>query len=223
LLDLANERVLITAGATREAIDPVRFISNRSSGKMGFALADAARQRGATVSVVRGFTSVAPPAGVEVITVSSAQEMRTEVSREIERATVFIAAAAVADYRPKQQAANKIKKDAADLTLELERTPDILNEVGRRRRNGQLLIGFAAETENVTTNARRKLENKNLDLVVANDVTREGSGFDSDSNAVTILIRNNPTLVEVPLTTKLEVANRILDEVLKLRRITPVS
>jgi phosphopantothenoylcysteine decarboxylase/phosphopantothenate--cysteine ligase len=223
LLDLANERVLITAGATREAIDPVRFISNRSSGKMGFALAEAARQRGATVSVVRGFTSVAPPAGVEVITVSSAQEMRTEVSREIERATVFIAAAAVADYRPKQQAANKIKKDAADLTLELERTPDILNEVGRRRRNGQLLIGFAAETENVTANARRKLDDKNLDLVVANDVTRDGSGFDSDSNAVTILIRNNPTLVEVPLTTKLEVANRILDEVLKLRRITPVS
>ena len=137
--------------------------------------------------------------------------------------TVFIAAAAVADYRPKQQSENKIKKDAAGLTLELERTPDILSEAGRQRREGQLLIGFAAETENVTANAERKLRDKNLDIVVANDVSRDGSGFDSDSNAVTILVRGNPTLIDVPLTTKLEVANRILDEVLKLRRSASIS
>ena len=217
-LDLANERILITAGATREPIDPVRFISNRSSGKMGFALAEAARKRGATVCIVRGFTSAAPPSDVELITANSAEEMRTEVLREIENATVFIAAAAVADYRPKQLSENKIKKHASELTLELERTPDILSEVASQRRDGQLLVGFAAETENVIANAQRKLRDKNLDIVVANDVSRDDSGFDSDSNAVTILVGDKPQSIEVPLTTKLEVADRILDEVLQLRR-----
>jgi phosphopantothenoylcysteine decarboxylase / phosphopantothenate---cysteine ligase len=215
-VDLANERILITAGATREPIDPVRFISNRSSGKMGFALATAARKRGATVCVVRGFTSAEPPADVKLITINSAEEMRTEVLREIENATVFIAAAAVADYRPKQQSRNKIKKHAAELTLEFERTPDILSEVARQRSDGQLLVGFAAETENVAANAQRKLRDKNLDIVVANDVSGVHSGFDSDSNAVTILVRDNPS-IDVPLTSKFEVANRILDEVVKLR------
>lgn len=217
-LDLANERVLITAGATREPIDPVRFISNRSSGKMGFALAEAARQRGAAVCIVRGFTSAAPPLDVELITANSAEDMRAEVLREVENATIFIAAAAVADYRPKQQSENKIKKNAPELTLELERTPDILSEVAGQRRDGQLLVGFAAETENVRANAQRKLRDKNLDIVVANDVSRDTAGFDSDSNAVTILVGDKPKSIEVPLTTKLEVANRILDEVLQLRR-----
>lgn len=217
-VDLANERVLITAGATREPIDPVRFISNRSSGKMGFALAKAARQRGAQVRIVGGSTSAPAPSDVELITANSAEEMRAEVLREIENTTIFIAAAAVADYRPKQQSANKIKKRAAELTLELERTPDILSEVATRRRNGQLLVGFAAETENVIENAQRKLQDKRLDLVVANDVSRDDAGFDSDSNAVTILVRDNPKSIEVALASKLEVAHRILDEVVKLRR-----
>jgi phosphopantothenoylcysteine decarboxylase/phosphopantothenate--cysteine ligase len=221
-LDLANERVLITAGATREPIDPVRFISNRSSGKMGFALAEAARKRGARVCIVRGFTSAPPPSGVELITANTAEEMRTAVLREIENATIFIATAAVADYRPKQQAENKIKKNASELTLELERTPDILSEVACQRRPNQLLVGFAAETEDVKANAQRKLHAKNLDIVVANDVSGESSGFDSDLNAVTILIRDNPA-TDVPLTSKLDVANRILDEVAKMRRDGPIE
>lgn len=219
-VDLANERVLITAGATREPIDPVRFISNRSSGKMGFALANAARERGASVCVVRGFTSAAPPSDVQLVTANSAEEMRTEVLREIANATIFIAAAAVVDYRPIQKSENKIKKNASELTLEFERTPDILSEVARQRSAGQLLVGFAAETENVAANAERKLHDKNLDIVVANDVSCDNSGFDSDSNAVTILIRDSPTSIDVPLASKQEVANRILDEVVKLRSRT---
>ncbi|HEX3086664.1 MAG TPA: bifunctional phosphopantothenoylcysteine decarboxylase/phosphopantothenate--cysteine ligase CoaBC [Pyrinomonadaceae bacterium] len=221
-LDLASERILITAGATREPIDPVRFISNRSSGKMGFALAEAARKRGAKVCLVRGFTSAPPPSGVELITANTAEEMRTAVLREIENATIFIATAAVADYRPKQPSENKIKKNASELTLELERTPDILSEVARQRRPNQLLVGFAAETEDVTANAQRKLHAKNLDIVVANDVSGESSGFDSDLNAVTILVRDNPA-TDVPLTSKLDVANRILDEVAKMRRDGPIE
>ena len=216
--DLINERILITAGATREPIDPVRFISNRSSGKMGFALARAAIQRGAQVRIVAGITTVAPPSGVELIEATSAEDMRAAVFREIEDATIFIAAAAVADYRTTHSSPTKIKKSDAAMILELERTPDILSEMARRRKNGQLLVGFAAETENVTSNAQEKLSQKNLDMVVANDVSREGAGFDSDSNAVTILVRDNPVPIDVPLSSKLEVADRILDEVARLRR-----
>src|SRR5256885_3726234 len=190
--DLIEERVLITAGATREPIDPVRFISNRSSGKMGFALARAAIQRGAQVRIVAGITTVAPPSGVELIEATSAEDMRAAVFREIEDATIFIAAAAVADYRTTHSSPTKIKKSDAAMILELERTPDILSEMARRRKNGQLLVGFAAETDDVTSNAQEKLSQKHLDMVVANDVSREGSGFDSDSNAVTILVRDNP-------------------------------
>jgi len=216
--DLINERILITAGATREAIDPVRFISNRSSGKMGFALARAAIQRGAQVRIVAGITTVAPPSDVELIEAASAEDMRAAVFREIDDATIFIAAAAVADYRARHSSPTKIKKSDSDMILELERTPDILSEVARRRKNGQLLVGFAAETDNVTSNAQKKLSQKNLDMVVANDVSREGSGFDSDRNAVTILVRDNPLPIDVPLSSKLEVADRILDEVARLRR-----
>jgi len=215
--DLAHERIVITAGATRERIDPVRFISNRSSGRMGFALAEAARQRGANVRVVSGITTVAPPAGVHLIQAESADEMHTEVLREIKDATIFIAAAAVADYRPRQPAKQKIKKTSSELTLELERTPDILGEVARRRNPGQTLVGFAAETEDLIRNARKKLDAKQLDIMVANDVSRAGLGFDSGSNAVTILVKDRTEPIEVLPASKLDVANRILDEISRYR------
>jgi phosphopantothenoylcysteine decarboxylase/phosphopantothenate--cysteine ligase len=215
--DLIDEQILITAGATREPIDPVRFISNRSSGKMGFALATAAIQRGAQVRIVAGIATVAPPSGVEVIETTSAEDMRAAVLREIDDATIFIAAAAVADYRAKHSSPKKIKKSEAEMFLELERTPDILTEVALNKTTGQLLVGFAAETDDVKGNAQKKLSQKNLDMIVANDVSREGSGFESDNNAVTILVRDNPLSIDVPLSSKSEVANRILDEVVKLR------
>jgi phosphopantothenoylcysteine decarboxylase/phosphopantothenate--cysteine ligase len=219
LLDLAKEQILITAGATRELIDPVRFISNRSSGKMGFALAAAARERGAQVRVVSGITTASLDSGIEVIKTTTSEEMRDAVLRELGNTTIFIAAAAVADYRPKQISAEKIKKTASELTLELERTPDILFEVARERTEGQLLVGFAAETEDVIQNAQTKLAAKNLDMIVANDVSREGAGFDSDENEVTILVREKPDSIPVPLSPKDKVANRILDEVVKLRSV----
>ena len=219
--DLTGESILITAGATREPIDPVRFISNRSSGRMGFALAEAARDRGAHVTVVAGVTSVDAPAGVRVVEVTSAEEMRGAVANEKDTVTVFIAAAAVADYRAKQESAIKIKKSAKELSLQLERTPDILDEVARSRRNGQLVVGFAAETDNVLANAREKLTRKNLDAIVANDVSRSESGFDSEKNTIAILLRDDPQPIELPLLPKLEAAHRILDEVVKLRRANP--
>lgn len=216
--DLDGERFLITAGATREPIDPVRFISNCSSGRMGFALAEAAYARGAEVTVVAGVTSVGPPRGSRLVRAGSAEEMRSAVAAEIANTTVFIAAAAVADYRAKETARTKIKKVGAELELKLERTPDILAEVAQGRTNGQLLIGFAAETNDLLANAREKLVSKGLDAVVANDVSRKDAGFDSDNNAVTILLQNDPQPVELPLMSKLETAHRILDEVVKLRR-----
>jgi phosphopantothenoylcysteine decarboxylase / phosphopantothenate---cysteine ligase len=215
--DLIDELILITAGATREPIDPVRFISNRSSGKMGFALATAAIQRGAQVRIVAGIATVATPSGAEVIETTSAEDMRAAVLREIDDATIFIAAAAVADYRAKHSSPKKLKKSEAEIFLELERTPDILTEVALNKTTGQLLVGFAAETDDVKGNAQKKLSQKNLDMIVANDVSREGSGFESDNNAVTILVRDNPLSIDVPLSSKSEVANRILDEVVKLR------
>jgi phosphopantothenoylcysteine decarboxylase/phosphopantothenate--cysteine ligase len=216
--DLGEERFVITAGATREPIDPVRFISNRSSGRMGFALADAARERGAEVTIVAGITSVDPPNGVRVIRVNTAEEMRVAVHKEIGAATIFIAAAAVSDYRAKETAANKIKKLQSELDLKLERTADILAEVAQSRKHDQLLIGFAAETNDLLAHAREKLINKGLDAVVANDVSRADAGFDSANNAVTILLRDRAQPIEVPLMSKLETAHRVLDEVVKLRR-----
>jgi phosphopantothenoylcysteine decarboxylase / phosphopantothenate---cysteine ligase len=215
--DLSGERFLITAGATREPIDPVRFISNRSSGRMGFALAEAARDRGAEVTIVAGITSVKPPRGARVIKVNSAEEMRSAVAKEVSNATIFMAAAAVSDYRAKEKASSKIKKSDAELELRLERTADIVAEVAAGRTNGQLVIGFAAETNDLLTHARGKLLSKGLDAVVANDVSREDSGFDSENNAVVILLRDDPQPIEFPLMTKLETAHRILDEVVKLR------
>ncbi|HYE13636.1 MAG TPA: bifunctional phosphopantothenoylcysteine decarboxylase/phosphopantothenate--cysteine ligase CoaBC [Pyrinomonadaceae bacterium] len=215
--DMAGERVLITAGATREEIDPVRFISNHSSGRMGFALAEAARSRGAEVTVVAGVTSVAPPAGVRVLRAVSAEEMRAAVMGEVEGATVFVAAAAVADYRPAKRADSKMKKSEEALTLTLEPTPDILAEVARARRDGLLVVGFAAETERVAEHARSKLERKGLDAVVANDLTQDGAGFDKETNVVTILTRGAAAPVSLPLMSKLEAAHRVLDEVVRLR------
>src|SRR6266566_2680290 len=216
--DLTGESILITAGATREPIDPVRFISNRSSGRMGFALAAAARDRGAEVTCVAGLTSVSPPAGVRIISIGSAEEMHGAVARESPKATVFIAAAAVSDYRAKEQSQTKIKKSEAELDLKLERTPDILREVAQSRRNGQLIVGFAAETDDLLTNASEKLIAKDLDAVVANDVSREDSGFDTENNAIVILVRDQPEPIQLPLMSKLAAAHRILDEIVKLRR-----
>jgi len=216
--DLAGERVLITAGATREEIDPVRFISNHSSGRMGFALAEAARARGAEVTVVAGVTNAPVPAGVRLLRASSAEEMRDAVIREVSGATVFIAAAAVADYRPAARAESKIKKSRFTLTLALEPTPDILAEVSRSRRNGLLVFGFAAETDEVVSNARAKLHAKDLDAVVANDLTQAGAGFDAETNIITLLTRDREQPTTLPLMSKLDAAGRILDEVVRLRR-----
>ena len=216
--DLNGERFLITVGATREEIDPVRFISNRSSGKMGFALADAAYRRGAQVVAIAGTTSVEPPRGVTVIRVNSAQEMSSAVLQEIDKATVFVGAAAVADYKPSNRTGQKIKKHSASLTLELERTPDILAQVSSNRNEGTLVIGFAAETENVLSHAESKLRSKHLDAIVANDITRPDSGFDSNNNAVTILTAANlVSPLELPLMSKADTANRILDVIVRLR------
>jgi phosphopantothenoylcysteine decarboxylase/phosphopantothenate--cysteine ligase len=218
LQDLAHEHILITAGATREEIDPVRFISNRSSGRMGFAIAEAARKRGAQVTVVAGTTSVDPPDQVKLIRVVSADEMYRAVKEEIGEASVFVSAAAISDYRPAQRAKDKIKKSQKSLTLKLEPTTDVLKEVSDTRRDGLLVIGFAAETENVLANARQKLLSKNLDAIVANDVSRSDTGFDAETNSITIIRRGKETPIELPLMCKLEAADRILDEVVSLRK-----
>jgi phosphopantothenoylcysteine decarboxylase/phosphopantothenate--cysteine ligase len=215
--DLAGERILITAGGTREAIDPVRFIANRSSGRMGFALAEAARARGAEVTLVAGATNLAPPAGVRFVSAPSAAEMFAAVQAEIAQATVFIAAAAVADYRPAQVAEGKIKKSDDALVIRLEPTADILGWVGRNKRNGLLVIGFAAETDDVLNYARGKLERKNLDAIVANDVTQPGAGFDVNTNIVTIISRRVVEPIALPLMSKAAAAHKILDEARALR------
>jgi phosphopantothenoylcysteine decarboxylase/phosphopantothenate--cysteine ligase len=217
--DLAGERVLITAGATREEIDPVRFISNRSSGRMGFAVAEAARERGADVTVVAGVTTAERPAGVRFIDALSAEEMQAVVAVEAERATIFVAAAAVADYRPVKRAAQKIKKSNAPLNIELEPTPDILALVAASRRDELIVVGFAAESERIAEHAREKLRRKRLDAIVANDITRDGAGFDSMTNAVTIITSDRDDALELPVMPKLEAAHRILDEIARLRRV----
>ena len=216
--DLTGERILITTGGTREAIDPVRFISNRSSGRMGFALAEAALARGARVTVVTGSVSVEPPAGARVVKALSAAEMFKAVQRETAQATMFIAAAAVADYRPARVAECKIKKSEDSLTLQLEPTDDILAWVGENKTKGQLLIGFAAETNDILRYAQDKLARKNLDAIVANDVTKAGAGFDTDTNIVTIISRRTEAPIALPLMSKLDAAHKILDEAKNLRR-----
>jgi phosphopantothenoylcysteine decarboxylase / phosphopantothenate---cysteine ligase len=211
--DLSGETVLITAGPTREKIDPVRYLTNRSSGRMGYALAEAALRRGARVLLVSGPTSVTPPPAAEVTRVESTEEMRDAVLSLLAQASIVIKTAAVADYRPKSAAERKIKRQGP-MTLELEATPDILKEISAKK-TSQIVVGFAAETDNVLENARQKLVAKKLDAIVVNDVSREGVGFDSDRNAVTIITHD--AVVDVPETTKSEVAQRVLDQIVRLR------
>ncbi|CAN5404021.1 bifunctional phosphopantothenoylcysteine decarboxylase/phosphopantothenate--cysteine ligase CoaBC [soil metagenome] len=221
LQDLSGETILITVGGTREPIDPVRFISNHSSGKMGFAVAEAAAERGATVIAVSGVTTVEPPANVQIIRAYSAEEMFEAVKKEAPNSSIFIASAAVADYAPANAASGKIKKDGRDfMILELKKTQDILSEVSRNRHKGMLIVGFAAETNDVIGYARSKMKKKNLDMVVANDVTKAGAGFNTDTNIATILTRKGAE-VELPLMSKREMAGRILDEIVKLRTKKP--
>jgi len=211
--ELTGETVLITAGPTREKIDPVRYLTNRSSGRMGYALAEAALRRGARVLLVSGPAALTPPDAAEITRVESAEQMREAVLKLLPQATIVIKTAAVSDYRPKHTASQKIKGKGA-LTLELEPTTDILAEIARKK-DSQIIIGFAAETENALENARQKLSSKTLDAIVANDVSREGVGFDSDRNAVTIITHDD--VIEVPESTKWEVAQRVLDEIVRLR------
>jgi phosphopantothenoylcysteine decarboxylase / phosphopantothenate---cysteine ligase len=217
--DLTGETVLITAGPTREKIDPVRYLTNRSSGRMGYALAEAALRRGARVLLVSGPTALKPPAGAEVTLIETAAQMREAALRLLPAASIVIKTAAVADYRPKQIADQKMKR-SGPLSLELEPTEDILAEIARRR-TSQIIVGFAAETENALENARKKLASKKLDAIVVNDVSREGVGFDSDRNAVTIIAHDE--IVEVPETSKWEVAQQVLDQVVRLRKKSRVE
>ncbi len=214
--DFDAETVLVTAGPTCEDLDPVRYLTNRSSGKMGYAMADAAGRRGARVILISGPTALTPPEGVEHIPVRSTEEMHRAVLERAGKASVVIMAAAVADYKPVNPQATKIKRKGGRLTLELEATPDILADVARERRES-ILVGFAAETDHVAEHARAKLEAKRADLIVANDVTQAGAGFDQDTNIVTLYPRDGRE-VSLPRMSKLDVANRILDEVLLLRR-----
>ena len=215
-LDFSGETVLVTAGGTREAIDPVRFIGNRSSGRMGYAVADAARRRGARVILVSAPTSLDVPYGVEIVRVVTAEEMRAAIMQRLRETTVVVMAAAVSDYRVRSVAAQKIKREAArPVLLELEATEDILREVVERRVVGTIVVGFAAETEDALANGRLKLARKGVDAVVVNDVSVDGIGFDSDKNAGSFLTRGGE--VELPMMSKAAMADRILDEVAKLR------
>jgi phosphopantothenoylcysteine decarboxylase / phosphopantothenate---cysteine ligase len=214
--DFAGETVLVTAGGTREAIDPVRFIGNRSSGRMGYAVAEAARRRGARVILISAPTSLPAPAGVEVVSIVTAEELRTAMMQWLRDATVVVMAAAVSDFRVRSVAAQKIKREAArPVLLELEATDDILQEVVERRIAGTIVVGFAAETEDALANGRQKLSRKGVDAVMVNDVSVEGIGFDAEQNAGSFLTRDG--VVELPLMSKAMMADRILDEVAKLR------
>lgn len=211
--DLAGETVLITAGPTREPIDPVRYIGNRSSGKMGYALAEAALRRGAKVILISGPTAIKPPASAETIPVQTAAEMRAAVMGHLERASIVIKAAAVADFTVRRAAGEKIKRKGP-MTLELEPTTDILAEIGAGK-GSRIVVGFAAETTDALANARKKLESKSLDAIVVNDVSQPGIGFDSERNAVTILTHAGAETV--PESSKWEVAHRVLDMVVRIK------
>jgi phosphopantothenoylcysteine decarboxylase/phosphopantothenate--cysteine ligase len=217
--DFNGETVLVTAGGTREAIDPVRFIGNRSSGKMGFAIADAARRRGARVILVCASTTVEPPPNCEVIRVASASEMRTAVLAHLSEATIVVMAAAVSDYTVKQSG-HKLKREGPR-TLQLEPTQDILRELVTKKNPSTLMIGFAAETEDILANGRAKLERKGVDAIVVNDVSATGLGFDSENNAGHFLTRD--TAIEISPTAKKAMAERILNEVRHLRARLPVA
>jgi phosphopantothenoylcysteine decarboxylase / phosphopantothenate---cysteine ligase len=213
--DLAGQTVLVTAGPTCEDLDPVRYLTNRSSGKMGYSLADAANRRGASVILVSGPTDLKAPDGVDWVPVRSTEEMRNAVRERAREANIVIMAAAVADYRPTAAHEQKLKRGEGNLTLQLEPTPDILAEIGREKGN-RILVGFAAETEHVAENAKNKLARKGADIIVANDVTQEGAGFDIDTNIVTLFLRDGRE-IPLPKMSKFDVANRILDQVISLK------
>jgi phosphopantothenoylcysteine decarboxylase/phosphopantothenate--cysteine ligase len=218
--DLKGETVLVTAGPTYEPIDPVRFLGNRSSGKMGYAIAEAAIRRGARVILVSGPTALKPPSAAEFVPVETAQQMREAVMERFPDATVVIKSAAVSDYRVREISSQKIKREEA-ISLELEPNPDILAELGATKFEKHILIGFAAETENGLENARKKLAKKNVDAIVLNDVSKSGIGFNSDRNAVTIVTADET--IDVPEASKFDIAQRILDAAVKLRKKQPLA
>ncbi len=207
--DLAGKKVLVTAGPTRESLDPVRFISNRSTGKMGYAIAKAAMLRGAQVTLISGPTSLPQPPFMDVISVESAEEMFQAVAASADKADFVFMSAAVADYTPESYCDNKIKKTDGDMAIPLKRTQDILKYLGHHRREGQILCGFSMETENMLENSRKKLESKHVDMICANNLKTEGAGFGVDTNVITLITKN--ALVELPLQSKDAVAHAILD------------
>ncbi|MCH5257181.1 MAG: bifunctional phosphopantothenoylcysteine decarboxylase/phosphopantothenate--cysteine ligase CoaBC [Lachnospiraceae bacterium] len=211
--DMKGKKLLVTAGPTMEKIDPVRYISNHSTGKMGYAIARAAMLRGAEVTLVSGKTDIMPPMGVHMIDIVSAANMAKAVKEQADTQDIIIKAAAVADYRPKHTADEKIKKKDDDMSIELERTEDILDYLGAHKKDHQFLCGFSMETENMIENSRHKLEKKNLDMIVANNLKQSGAGFGTDTNIVTVLTKNDT--VQLPIMSKDEVANKLLDYIIK--------
>ncbi|MBI3405876.1 MAG: bifunctional phosphopantothenoylcysteine decarboxylase/phosphopantothenate--cysteine ligase CoaBC [Acidobacteria bacterium] len=214
--DFDGQTVLVTAGPTCEDLDPVRFLTNRSSGKMGYAVAEAAARRGAKVILVSGPTQIEPPAGVDFVSVRNSEDMHRAVLARASESTIIVKAAAVADYRPVSPSAKKMKRGEGPLTLELEPTPDILADLAREK-GDRVLVGFAAETDKVAENAKGKLERKGVDMIVANDVTAEGAGFDVDTNILSLFFRDGRH-VSLPKMSKFDAANRVLDEALRLRK-----
>ena len=212
--DMAGKKILVTAGATRESIDPVRFITNHSSGKMGYAIARAAMLRGADVTVVAAHTDVEPPMFVNVVPVQSAQDMFNAVTERSDDMDIIIKAAAVADYTPVTTADSKIKKSDGDMKIELKRTKDILKHLGQNRREGQFICGFSMETDNVIENSRKKLSSKNVDMICANSLRTAGAGFGTDTNVITMITAENDE--ELEIMTKFDAANKILDKILQL-------
>jgi phosphopantothenoylcysteine decarboxylase/phosphopantothenate--cysteine ligase len=216
ILPLKGMKVMITAGPTREKVDPVRYFTNHSSGKMGYAIAEEANQMGAEVILISGPVAIAPPSGVTVIKVESAEDMHQEVLKHYSEMDIVIKSAAVADYRPRSVSDQKMKKQDGPLSIEMERTKDILKDLGERKEN-QVLVGFAAETENVEDYALRKLRKKNLDMIVANNVTLAGAGFGTDTNIVT-MYKKSGEKIELPVLSKQEVAKKILEEVSRFNK-----
>ena len=206
--------IVISAGPTREAIDPVRYITNRSTGKMGYAIAEAARERGLLVTLVSGPVNLLPPEGVEVINIESAADMAKAMKSAAQTADIIVMAAAVADYRPKQYSTSKVKKSDGDMCIELERTEDILLSLGKNKRPGQILVGFAAETDDLLKNAQGKLERKNLDYIAANIVGVPGRGFAADNNAITLIGRDG-SQTEFALQSKKDLAEALLQHILR--------
>lgn len=211
--DMAGKKVLVTAGPTQEKLDPVRYISNHSTGKMGYAIARCAMMRGADVTLVSGKVSIRPPMNVRVVPIVSAAEMAQAVKEAANEQDIIIKAAAVADYRPCVTADEKLKKKDEEMSVELERTEDILAYLGRHRRDGQFLCGFSMETEHMLENSRAKLEKKNIDMIVANNLKQEGAGFGTDTNVVTLLTKDET--LELPMMSKEEVADKLLDRIMQ--------